>query len=213
MKVLWTGPQIAQCKGEVYKCLWQSSLKSKIKNWKGTLEVSWVVVGWAGSRVGQRSLEVLGWAWEQSWSVWPQNISWNRLRSCEWEKWSEAEMGKILEAPFGTKSINVRDGGWTGWWLWIKLDISGVIWVIGKKIVLQPLIRWLWKVVTVGKRIYRAGQMARILEGMWSEDSAAQTRGRHDWSDLASTEWGSQTSGKQWKGRLLSPYPTMILTF
>ena len=60
------------------------------------------------------------------------------------------------------------------------MNISGVIWVIGKKTVLQPLIRWLWKVVTVGKRICRAGQMARILEGMWSEDSIAQTRGRHD---------------------------------
>lgn len=30
-------------------------------------------------------------------------------------KRSEAEMGKILGAPFGTKSMNVRDGGWN--WL------------------------------------------------------------------------------------------------
>ena len=49
------------------------------------------------------------------------------------------------------------------------MGISGVIWVIAKKIVLQPLIRGLWKVVTVGKRIHRAGQMAGILEGKWSE--------------------------------------------
>lgn len=61
----------------------------------------------------------------------------------------------------------------------VTVNKVGVIWVIGKKIVLQPLIRGLWKVVTVGKRICRAGQIARILEGVWSEDSAVQTRVRH----------------------------------
>ena len=39
----------------------------------------------------------------------------------------------------------------------VTVNKVGVIWVIGKKIVLQPLIRGLWKVVTVGKRICRAG--------------------------------------------------------